>query len=232
MYLPPFPPFPTFLAPTQQWVRLRLKQAGLPPPDKVFLVSAAKGTGVKDMVQVGAGDDGRRGQRAQVTAGAGHGMTYSGRSNSAALLHAVVPLAVQPRSGLMTPQPPRLIPTLPHPPPAAPSLPPSLPPSPPAHPPPVQDVRQALGYRGDLWVVGAQNAGKSSLIAAMKRLAGTAGEAGRGGGGGGAGGGGQGGAREGAERQRGEGAKRGRRRGRAGRIQVWEWAGSHFDSRP
>ncbi|KAG2441115.1 hypothetical protein HXX76_003967 [Chlamydomonas incerta] len=73
----------------QQWVRLRLKQAGLPAPDKVFLVSAAKGTGVKDMVQ---------------------------------------------------------------------------------------DVRQALGYRGDLWVVGAQNAGKSSLIAAMKRLAGTAGK--------------------------------------------------------
>ncbi len=41
----------------------------------------------------------------------------------------------------------------------------------------------ALGYRGDLWVVGAQNAGKSSLISAMKRLAGTAGkgEAGAGG---------------------------------------------------
>lgn len=34
----------------------------------------------------------------------------------------------------------------------------------------------ALGFRGDLWVVGAQNAGKSSLISAMKRLAGTAGK--------------------------------------------------------
>ncbi|EFJ44727.1 hypothetical protein VOLCADRAFT_118673 [Volvox carteri f. nagariensis] len=71
----------------QQWVRTRLKQAGLPHADKVFMVSAAKGLGVKDM-----------------------------------------------------------------------------------------DIRQALGFRGDLWVVGAQNAGKSSLIRAMKRLAGTDGK--------------------------------------------------------
>lgn len=35
---------------------------------------------------------------------------------------------------------------------------------------------QALSFRGDLWVVGAQNAGKSSLLAAMKRLAGTSGK--------------------------------------------------------
>lgn len=35
---------------------------------------------------------------------------------------------------------------------------------------------QALSFRGDLWVVGAQNAGKSSLLAAMKRLAGTGGK--------------------------------------------------------
>ncbi|GFR47130.1 hypothetical protein Agub_g8817, partial [Astrephomene gubernaculifera] len=73
----------------QNWVRTRLVQAGLPPPDKVFMVSATRGLGVKDMVQ---------------------------------------------------------------------------------------DIRHALGFRGDLWVVGAQNAGKSSLIAAMKRLAGTAGK--------------------------------------------------------
>jgi ribosome biogenesis GTPase A len=33
-----------------------------------------------------------------------------------------------------------------------------------------------MGFRGDLWVVGAQNAGKSSLITAMKRLGGTAGK--------------------------------------------------------
>jgi ribosome biogenesis GTPase A len=30
--------------------------------------------------------------------------------------------------------------------------------------------------RGDLWVVGAQNAGKSSLISAMKKLGGTSGK--------------------------------------------------------
>jgi hypothetical protein len=33
----------------------------------------------------------------------------------------------------------------------------------------------ACVHRGDLWVVGAQNAGKSSLISAMKRLGGTSG---------------------------------------------------------
>ncbi|KAJ9515420.1 hypothetical protein QJQ45_016414 [Haematococcus lacustris] len=40
----------------------------------------------------------------------------------------------------------------------------------------VEGVRDSLGYRGDLWVVGAQNAGKSSLIAAMKRVGGTGGQ--------------------------------------------------------
>lgn len=35
----------------QQWVRSRMKQAGLPRPDKVFLVSAAKGTGVRELVE-------------------------------------------------------------------------------------------------------------------------------------------------------------------------------------
>lgn len=33
-----------------QWVRLRVQQAGLPRPDKVFCVSANKGSGVRDMV--------------------------------------------------------------------------------------------------------------------------------------------------------------------------------------
>eukprot|EP00798_Chlamydomonas_sp_ICE-L_P007543 gene7543-692_t len=56
------------------WVRTRLRQAGLPPPEKVFLVSAVKGSGVREMVD---------------------------------------------------------------------------------------NVKTALGFRGDLWVVGAQNAGKS-----------------------------------------------------------------------
>ena len=40
----------------------------------------------------------------------------------------------------------------------------------------VEEVKAGLGFRGDLWVVGAQNAGKSSLISAMKRLGGTAGK--------------------------------------------------------
>lgn len=35
-------------------MRTRLKQAGLPYAEKVFMVSAVKGLGVKDMVQVGA----------------------------------------------------------------------------------------------------------------------------------------------------------------------------------
>ncbi len=39
----------------------------------------------------------------------------------------------------------------------------------------LDEVRGAMGFRADLWVVGAQNAGKSSLITAMKRLGGTAG---------------------------------------------------------
>lgn len=71
------------------WVRTRMEQAGLPRPDKVFCVSAAKGLGVRALVE---------------------------------------------------------------------------------------GVRDSLGYRGDLWVVGAQNAGKSSLIAAMKRVGGTGGQ--------------------------------------------------------
>jgi hypothetical protein len=33
-----------------QWVRLRLRAAGLPPADKVFCVSAAKGSGVQALV--------------------------------------------------------------------------------------------------------------------------------------------------------------------------------------
>eukprot|EP00199_Chlamydomonas_sp_CCMP681_P000330 CAMPEP_0119116928 /NCGR_PEP_ID=MMETSP1180-20130426/52557_1 /TAXON_ID=3052 ORGANISM="Chlamydomonas cf sp, Strain CCMP681" /NCGR_SAMPLE_ID=MMETSP1180 /ASSEMBLY_ACC=CAM_ASM_000741 /LENGTH=544 /DNA_ID=CAMNT_0007106131 /DNA_START=76 /DNA_END=1710 /DNA_ORIENTATION=+ len=72
-----------------QWVRVRMQQAGLPRPDKVFCVSANKGSGVRDMVDT---------------------------------------------------------------------------------------IKTALGFRGDLWVVGAQNAGKSSLISAMKRLGGSSGQ--------------------------------------------------------
>jgi putative protein kinase ArgK-like GTPase of G3E family len=33
------------------WVRLRLKQSGLPKPSRVFMVSAVNGFGVKDMVR-------------------------------------------------------------------------------------------------------------------------------------------------------------------------------------
>ena len=66
-----------------------MKQSGLPRPDKVFMVSATKGSGVKDLVE---------------------------------------------------------------------------------------EIKSGLGFRGDLWVVGAQNAGKSSLISAMKRLGGTSGK--------------------------------------------------------
>eukprot|EP00775_Hariotina_reticulata_P012284 gene12284-12420_t len=40
----------------------------------------------------------------------------------------------------------------------------------------VKTLRDEMGFRADLWVVGAQNAGKSSLISAMKRLGGTAGK--------------------------------------------------------
>ena len=42
--------------------------------------------------------------------------------------------------------------------------------------PVAEDIRSALGFRGDLWVVGAQNVGKSSLISALKRLGGTGGQ--------------------------------------------------------
>ncbi|KAI8473852.1 MAG: hypothetical protein J3K34DRAFT_383481 [Monoraphidium minutum] len=72
----------------EQWVRLRLRQAGLPRPDSVFMVSALSGFGVREML---------------------------GR------------------------------------------------------------LRDEMGFRADLWVVGAQNAGKSSLINAMKRAGGTGG---------------------------------------------------------
>lgn len=34
------------------------------------------------------------------------------------------------------------------------------------------DLQRAAGTRGDVWVVGAQNAGKSSLINAMRAVAG------------------------------------------------------------
>jgi len=73
----------------ESWVRARLKQAGLPRPERVFMVSAVKGFGIRPMLD---------------------------------------------------------------------------------------DLRSAMGFRADLWVVGAQNAGKSSLIAAMKRVCGTAGK--------------------------------------------------------
>lgn len=70
----------------ERWARQRLKQAGLPRPERVFCVSATSGRGVADMVSTLRGD---------------------------------------------------------------------------------------MGFRADLWVVGAQNSGKSSLINAMKRLGGT-----------------------------------------------------------
>lgn len=41
--------------------------------------------------------------------------------------------------------------------------------------PMLDDLKTAMGFRADLWVVGAQNAGKSSLINAMKRACGTGG---------------------------------------------------------
>ncbi|MEW5302007.1 MAG: hypothetical protein WDW36_004821 [Sanguina aurantia] len=71
------------------WVRTRLASAGLPKPEAVFMVSAVKMLGIRDMVD---------------------------------------------------------------------------------------DIKSGLGFRGDLWVVGAQNAGKSSLIAAMKKIGGTGGQ--------------------------------------------------------
>ena len=69
----------------QDWVYRRCKQAGLPPPAAVHLVSSVKGSGVRD---------------------------------------------------LMT------------------------------------DLQEKVGTRGDVWVVGAQNAGKSSLINAMQKVSG------------------------------------------------------------
>lgn len=39
----------------------------------------------------------------------------------------------------------------------------------------LHDAVRKVGIRGDLWVVGAQNAGKSSLINALKQATGTGG---------------------------------------------------------
>ena len=36
----------------------------------------------------------------------------------------------------------------------------------------LSSIQDMVGLRGDVWVVGAQNAGKSSLINAMQRLTG------------------------------------------------------------
>ena len=69
----------------QSWIHRRCKQAGLPSPAAVHLISSVKGTGVK---------------------------------------------------GLLS------------------------------------SIQDMVGMRGDVWVVGAQNAGKSSLINAMQRLSG------------------------------------------------------------
>ena len=69
----------------QSWIHRRCKQAGLPSPAAVHLISSVKGTGVK---------------------------------------------------GLLS------------------------------------SIQEMVGMRGDVWVVGAQNAGKSSLINAMQRLSG------------------------------------------------------------
>ena len=35
----------------EQWVRSRLRQAGLPKPDRVFMLSSVTGYGVKDMLE-------------------------------------------------------------------------------------------------------------------------------------------------------------------------------------
>ncbi|KAL3133955.1 hypothetical protein ABBQ32_008402 [Trebouxia sp. C0010 RCD-2024] len=69
----------------QAWIRRRCKQAGLPSPADVHLISSVKGTGVKNLLT---------------------------------------------------------------------------------------SIQEMVGMRGDVWVVGAQNAGKSSLINAMQKLAG------------------------------------------------------------
>lgn len=69
----------------QAWIRRRCKQAGLPSPADVHLISSVKGTGVKTLLT---------------------------------------------------------------------------------------SIQEMVGMRGDVWVVGAQNAGKSSLINAMQKLAG------------------------------------------------------------
>lgn len=69
----------------QNWIHRRCKQAGLPSPAAVHLISSVKGTGVKSLLG---------------------------------------------------------------------------------------SIQEMVGVRGDVWVVGAQNAGKSSLINAMQRLSG------------------------------------------------------------
>lgn len=73
----------------ERWVRMRMRDAGLPPVSKVFMVSAINGFGLRTMIST---------------------------------------------------------------------------------------IKDRLGFRGDLWVVGAQNSGKSSLINAMKKAGGTAGK--------------------------------------------------------
>lgn len=48
---PPYLPIPQATpGRVQQWVRLRLRQAGLPRPEKVFMVSAKNGLGIKEMM--------------------------------------------------------------------------------------------------------------------------------------------------------------------------------------
>ena len=69
----------------QSWIHRRCRQAGLPSPAAVHLISSVKGTGVQDLLS---------------------------------------------------------------------------------------NIQEMVGMRGDVWVVGAQNAGKSSLINTMQRLSG------------------------------------------------------------
>jgi hypothetical protein len=41
----------TLKTPPQNWVRERMKDAGLPRPDKVFMVSSTKGSGIRELVE-------------------------------------------------------------------------------------------------------------------------------------------------------------------------------------
>ena len=60
----------------EQWVRLRLRQAGLPRPEAVFAVSAETGLGVKELVQRARAAMGFRGDMWVV--GAQNGEDYRG----------------------------------------------------------------------------------------------------------------------------------------------------------